>query len=243
MFTGIIESLGKVVNIKKNKKNFDIEINSEISSKLKIDQSLSHNGICLTVINVEDETHTVTAINETISKTNLNKLKIGDEINLERAVKVGDRLDGHIVQGHVDETAYCTHVTEEDGSWIFTFKYSDLSKNITIEKGSITINGVSLTVIDSKDYNFSVAIIPYTYENTNFKNLKEGSLVNLEFDMIGKYIKKFMANFDKTIKPVKPLLGVDIRFNTEIAKTVLKYDPIPIKKTLQDTSDFVKSYK
>ena len=130
MFTGIIESLGKVVNIKKNKKNFDIEINSEISSKLKIDQSLSHNGICLTVVNVEDETHTVTAINETISKTNLNKLKIGDEINLERAVKVGDRLDGHIVQGHVDETANCTHVTEEDGSWIFTFKYSDLSKNI-----------------------------------------------------------------------------------------------------------------
>ena len=190
MFTGIIESLGKVVNIKKNKKNFDIEINSEISSKLKIDQSLSHNGICLTVINVENETHTVTAINETISKTNLNKLKIGDEINLERAVKVGDRLDGHIVQGHVDETAYCTHATEEDGSWIFTFKYSNFSKNITIEKGSITINGVSLTVIDSKDYNFSVAIIPYTYENTNFKNLKEGSLVNLEFDMIGKYIKK-----------------------------------------------------
>ena len=120
MFTGIIESLGKVVNIKKNKKNFDIKINSEISSKLKIDQSLSHNGICLTVVNVEDETHTVTAINETISKTNLNKLKIGDEINLERAVKVGNRLDGHIVQGHVDETAYCTHVTEEDGSWIFT---------------------------------------------------------------------------------------------------------------------------
>ena len=190
MFTGIIESLGKVVNIKKNKKNFDIKINSEISSKLKIDQSLSHNGICLTVVNVEDETHTVTAINETISKTNLNKLKIGDEINLERAVKVGDRLDGHIVQGHVDETANCTNVTEEDGSWIFTFKYSDLSKNITIEKGSITINGVSLTVIDSENYNFSVAIIPYTYENTNFKNLKEGSVVNLEFDMIGKYIKK-----------------------------------------------------
>ena len=190
MFTGIIESLGKVVNIKKNKKNFDIKINSEISSKLKIDQSLSHNGICLTVVNVEDETHTVTAINETISKTNLNKLKIGDEINLERAVKVGNRLDGHIVQGHVDETANCTNVTEEDGSWIFTFKYSELSKNITIEKGSITVNGVSLTVIDSENYNFSVAIIPYTYENTNFKNLKEGSVVNLEFDMIGKYIKK-----------------------------------------------------
>ena len=190
MFTGIIESLGKVVNIKKNKKNFDIIINSKISSKLKIDQSLSHNGICLTVVNVEDETHTVTAINETISKTNLNKLKIGDEINLERAVKVGNRLDGHIVQGHVDETANCTNVTEEDGSWIFTFKYSELSKNITIEKGSITVNGVSLTVIDSENYNFSVAIIPYTYNNTNFKNLKEGSVVNLEFDMIGKYIKK-----------------------------------------------------
>tara|TARA_B100000963_G_scaffold297131_1_gene268461 strand:- start:5927 stop:6517 length:591 start_codon:yes stop_codon:yes gene_type:complete len=190
MFTGIIESLGKVVNIKKNNKNFDIKINSEISSKLKVDQSLSHNGICLTVVNVKGDTHTVTAINETISKTNLNELKIGDKINLERAVKVGDRLDGHIVQGHVDETAYCTGVTEEDGSWIFTFKYSNLSKNITIEKGSITINGVSLTVINSENYNFSVAIIPYTYENTNFKSLKEESLVNLEFDMIGKYINK-----------------------------------------------------
>ena len=194
MFTGIIESLGRVVNIEKNKKNFNIKINSEISSKLKVDQSLSHNGICLTVINVKDDTHTVTAVNETLLKTNLNKLKTGDEINLERAVKVGDRLDGHIVQGHVDETANCTNVTEEDGSWIFTFKYSDFSKNITIEKGSITINGVSLTVIDSKNYYFSVAIIPYTYENTNFKNLKEGSIVNLEFDMIGKYINKLHSN-------------------------------------------------
>ena len=196
MFTGIIESLGKVVNIKKNKKNFDIEINSEISSKLKIDQSLSHNGICLTVINVENETHTVTAINETISKTNLNKLKIGDEINLERAVKVGDRLDGHIVQGHVDHTASCKNIVEQEGSYLVIFEFKK-NQNIIVNKGSICVNGVSLTVVEASDNTFSVAIIPYTWKHTNFKYFKKGTIVNIEHDVIGKYLQKIVDKNNK----------------------------------------------
>lgn len=196
MFTGIIESLGKVVNIKKNKKNFDIEINSEISSKLKIDQSLSHNGICLTVINVENETHTVTAINETISKTNLNKLKIGDEINLERAVKVGDRLDGHIVQGHVDHTASCKNIIEQEGSYLVIFEFKK-NQNIIVNKGSICVNGVSLTVVEASDNTFSVAIIPYTWKHTNFKYFKKGTIVNIEHDVIGKYLQKIVDKNNK----------------------------------------------
>jgi len=192
MFTGIIESLGKVVRLKKELDNLHVSINSNITHELKIDQSVSHNGVCLTVVSISDDEYTVTAINETLQKTNLNKLQVGDTVNLERAMKLGDRLDGHIVQGHVDQTAICTNRNESNGSWIFTFKYNARLNNITIEKGSITINGVSLTVVNSDINTFSVAIIPYTFENTNFKSLSLGSEVNLEFDVVGKYVKRLM---------------------------------------------------
>ncbi len=190
MFTGIIEQLGVVSNLEKEGGNLHITVNSPLASELKIDQSLAHNGVCLTVVSKTDSSYVVTAIDETLQKSNIGRLKINDLINLERAMKIGDRLDGHIVQGHVDQTAVCTKVEDLNGSWKYTFTYDATPKNITIEKGSITVNGVSLTVVDSGVNSFSVAIIPYTFEHTNFKTFKEGTVVNLEFDMIGKYIQK-----------------------------------------------------
>lgn len=190
MFTGIIEDLGIVTNIKKEQDNMHLTVQSHITSELKIDQSVAHNGICLTVVDISGAHYTVTAIKETIDKTNIGSLQIGDAINLERAMKLGDRLDGHIVQGHVDQTGICTSIKNENGSWIFTFNYDDSLGNVTIEKGSATVNGVSLTVVNSQKNSFSVAIIPYTYEHTNFKHLKTGSIINLEFDVLGKYIQK-----------------------------------------------------
>ncbi len=190
MFTGIIESFGEVIKLVKDKENLHITVKSNISNELKIDQSLAHNGICLTVIAQKDDTHTVTAIKESIDKTNLGHIKIGDKINLERAMRLNDRLDGHIVQGHVDQIGRCTSVEEADGSWFYTFEYNPEFDNITIEKGSITINGVSLTVVNSREETFSVAIIPYTFENTNFQMIKENTYVNLEFDVIGKYVAR-----------------------------------------------------
>ena len=190
MFTGIIETLGTIQEIKKENTNIHIKINSSITNELKIDQSVAHNGICLTVVAIEDSFYTVTAIDETIKKTNLAHWKVGDKVNLERAMKLGDRLDGHIVQGHVDQTGTCIAAEQTNGSWLYTFEYDEKLNNITIEKGSITVNGVSLTVVNSKKNQFSVAIIPYTYENTNFKNFKIGTKVNLEFDVIGKYISR-----------------------------------------------------
>ena len=194
MFTGIIETLGTIQEIKKENTNIHIKINSSITNELKIDQSVAHNGICLTVVAIEDSFYTVTAIDETIKKTNLAHWKAGDKVNLERAMKLGDRLDGHIVQGHVDQTGTCIVAEQTNGSWLYTFEYDEKLNNITIEKGSITVNGVSLTVVNSKKNQFSVAIIPYTYENTNFKNFKIGTKVNLEFDVIGKYISRLYAN-------------------------------------------------
>ncbi len=190
MFTGIIEDLGAVTNLKKDSGNFLISIKSNITSELKIDQSVSHNGVCLTVIDINNKEYTVTAIKETLNKTNLGGLKLNDKVNLERSLKIGDRLDGHIVQGHIDQTGTCISIEEDSGSWEYTFKYNELLGNITIEKGSITVNGVSLTVVNSKKNSFSVAIIPYTHEHTNFKFLKVGSIVNLEFDVVGKYIAR-----------------------------------------------------
>lgn len=190
MFTGIIETLGIIKDIQKEDENLHITVSSSITNELKIDQSVAHNGVCLTVVAIENDTYVVTAIQETISKTNVGDWKINDIVNLERAMKLGDRLDGHIVQGHVDQTGVCKSVEETDGSWRFTFEYDASLNNITIEKGSITVNGVSLTVVDSKINEFSVAIIPYTYEHTNFKTFQVGSKINLEFDVIGKYVAK-----------------------------------------------------
>lgn len=190
MFTGIIETLGRVKKIKKYQGNTHFTIQTNITNELKIDQSVAHNGVCLTVVEIFDDNYVVTAIKETLDKTNLDKLSVDEEVNIERAMKLGDRLDGHIVQGHVDQIAVCTEIIENDGSWIFTFSYDSNANNITIEKGSITVNGVSLTVVGSKSNQFSVAIIPYTYENTNFCKLEQGSVVNLEFDVIGKYVAR-----------------------------------------------------
>lgn len=192
MFTGIIEGVGKVTALEVELDNLHITIESEIASELKIDQSVSHNGVCLTVVEVKNISYRVTAIKETLEKSNLDHLKVGDSINLERAMKLGDRLDGHIVQGHVDQTAKCANIHYEQGSWIFTFEYDASHNNITIEKGSITVNGVSLTVVNSQNNSFSVAIIPYTFENTNFRFLKENDEVNLEFDVLGKYVAKLL---------------------------------------------------
>jgi riboflavin synthase len=194
MFTGIIETLGHVVDLKKELDNLHIAISSPISSELKIDQSVAHNGVCLTVVALNNGLHTVTAIKETLDKTNLNSLKVGDLINLERCMQMNGRLDGHIVQGHVDQTATCISVKEENGSWVYTFRYDPLIGNVTVEKGSICVNGISLTVVNSQDDRFSVAIIPYTYENTNLQNIKEGDVVNLEFDIIGKYVARLMKH-------------------------------------------------
>ena len=190
MFTGIIEAAGEVVELQKEGGNLHITVSSSISNELKIDQSVAHNGVCLTVVAINDSTHTVTAIEETLSKTNLSTLEAGDLVNLERCMQMNGRLDGHIVQGHVDQTAVCTSVKEMDGSWFYTFNYDPSFGNITVEKGSITVNGVSLTVVDSNDDHFSVAIIPYTHDHTNFKGIKLNDVVNLEFDIIGKYVAK-----------------------------------------------------
>jgi riboflavin synthase len=192
MFTGIIEVLGIVRNIQKENNNLHLQIESPFTSELKIDQSVAHNGVCLTVVEIKGSVYTVTAINETLEKTNLNSLAIGDHINLERGMKLGDRLDGHIVQGHVDQTAICQSITNESGSWIFTFGYDPKEHNITIEKGSITVNGTSLTVVNSEKNSFSVAIIPYTYDHTVFHTFEKGTIVNLEFDVIGKYVTRLM---------------------------------------------------
>jgi len=190
MFTGIIEELGTVANLKTNQENLDITVRANFTSELKIDQSVAHNGVCLTVVSIEGDTYTVTAIKETLDKTNLIHLEEGQILNLERGMKLGARLDGHIVQGHVDQIATCVNIKEADGSWYFTFQYDPSLSNITIEKGSVTVNGVSLTVVNSKKDEFSVAIIPFTYEHTNFNTFKVGTVVNLEFDVIGKYVKR-----------------------------------------------------
>lgn len=190
MFTGIIESLGEIKSVNKSETNINFNVKSSLANELKIDQSLSHNGVCLTIVNVSKSSYSVTAINETLLKTNLKNLKPGDFVNLERSMKMNGRLDGHIVQGHVDQTGTCTSIENYNGSWVFSFDFNPEYKNITIEKGSITVNGVSLTVINSNKNSFSVAIIPYTYENTNFHKLVKGEIVNLEFDVLGKYIAK-----------------------------------------------------
>ncbi|MDX6180669.1 riboflavin synthase [Flavobacterium sp. Fl-77] len=193
MFTGIIETLGRIHEIQKDQSNLHITVDSSFTHELKIDQSVSHNGICLTVIAIKDSLYTVTAIDETILKTNIGDWKVNDIVNLERGMKLGDRLDGHIVQGHVDQTGTCINIEEANGSWNYTFEYDKNLNNITIEKGSITVNGVSLTVVHSKTNEFSVSIIPYTYENTNFKNFKVGTKINLEFDVVGKYISRLYS--------------------------------------------------
>ena len=193
MFTGIIEDLGNVIAVDQEQENVHFTLRSKLTTQLKIDQSLAHNGVCLTVVAIDNDTYTVTAIQETLDKTNLNHLRVGDIVNLERAMILGARLDGHIVQGHVDQTAICKSVTEENGSWTFTFEYENDFGNTTVEKGSITVNGVSLTVVNSQDNQFSVCIIPYTKEHTTFNSLRVGDKINLEFDIIGKYVAKLMA--------------------------------------------------
>jgi len=193
MFTGIIETAATIAQIEKDNHNINITLTCPIVPELKIDQSLSHDGVCLTVVALAPDSYTVTAIKETLEKTNLSSWAVGSEVNLERAMKLGDRLDGHIVQGHVDQVGTCVSVEDASGSWYFTFTYDAGPNNITIEKGSITVNGVSLTVVNSKANEFSVAIIPYTYEHTNFKNIKPGTVVNLEFDVVGKYVARLHA--------------------------------------------------
>lgn len=190
MFTGIIETLGIVKSVVKDKENLHIAVKSDITNELKIDQSVAHNGVCLTVVAIADDEYTVTAIKETLDKTNIGDLKEGDAVNLERAMKLGARLDGHIVQGHVDKTGVCKNIKDENGSTVFTFSYNFDGNNVTIEKGSITVNGVSLTVVNAKKDEFSVAIIPYTLQHTTFKNFVVGSKINLEFDVIGKYVAR-----------------------------------------------------
>jgi riboflavin synthase len=194
MFTGIIETLGTIQEIKKEQNNLHITVDSAITAELKVDQSVSHNGICLTVVAISNNLYTVTAIDETVQKTNIGSWAVNNQVNLERAMKLGDRLDGHIVQGHVDQIGSCIDVKETNGSWSYTFEYDASLNNLTIEKGSITVNGVSLTVVNSKKNQFSVAIIPYTYEHTNFKEFSVGTKVNLEFDVIGKYVARLHAN-------------------------------------------------
>tara|TARA_B100001175_G_C19496598_1_gene635695 strand:- start:1509 stop:2153 length:645 start_codon:yes stop_codon:yes gene_type:complete len=192
MFTGIIETLAVISKLEKDKGNLTITLKTKLASEFKIDQSVSHNGICLTVVHVLRDQYTVTAIEETIEKSTIGSWRVGDIINLERAMKIGDRLDGHMIQGHVDQVGECSQVLEKNGSWMFTIQYAK-SNNVTVEKGSIAINGISLTVVNSNENSFSVAIIPYTYEYTNFKNLKIGDCVNLEFDILGKYLAKMLS--------------------------------------------------
>jgi len=196
MFTGIIENLAKVAKVEKSQSNLELYIESTLADELKVDQSVAHNGVCLTVVEIfGDRTYRVTAIEETIDKTNLGDLTQGDSINLERCMTLGARLDGHIVQGHVDQIGICENIQEKDGSWIYTFSYDTFMENVTVEKGSITVNGTSLTVVNSSKGVFSVAIIPYTYENTVFNTLSKGDRVNLEFDVIGKYVARMMEGY------------------------------------------------
>jgi len=194
MFTGIIETLGTITKLEHAGSNLHITVDSSLTPELKIDQSVAHNGVCLTVVSLDENAYTVTAIEETLQKTSLGNLRVGDKVNLERAMVLGSRLDGHIVQGHVDQTGVCTSVSEKNGSWFFSFEYDASQGNPTIEKGSITIDGTSLTVVDSGKNTFSVAIIPYTYENTRFNTYKKGTVVNLEFDVIGKYVAKLISS-------------------------------------------------
>ena len=194
MFTGIIEQIAEVVKVESEGSNVHISLKSTITSELKIDQSVAHNGVCLTVVKINGDEYTVTAIKETLDKSNIGLLVVGSKVNIERCLKLGDRLDGHMVQGHVDQTAKCVAVKKENGSYVYTFKHKE-SDNMTVEKGSVCVNGISLTVVNSKDTSFSVAIIPYTHEHTNFHELKEGSVVNIEYDILGKYIaKQFMRD-------------------------------------------------
>ena len=195
MFTGIIEALGKVEALEREQENLHISISNPFPGELKIDQSVAHNGVCLTIVKLSDEQYTVTAILETLQRSNLGDLKVGDELNVERCMTMNGRLDGHIVQGHIDKKGIVTKVEEADGSWYYHISHDIDPEIITVPKGSITINGVSLTVVDSKPDGFSVAIIPFTYEHTNFKHLKVGDAVNLEFDILGKYVARYMANF------------------------------------------------
>jgi riboflavin synthase len=195
MFTGIIESMGEIISLTSEGSNVHVEVKSPITQELKIDQSLAHNGVCLTVVEINSDNYVVTAIKETLNKSNIGDLKVGSFVNLERSMKLQERLDGHIVQGHVDQTAICTNIVKEKGSAYYTFKYEGIYGNITIEKGSVTVNGVSLTVVNSKEHEFSVAIIPYTVEHTNFKEFKKGTKVNLEFDVVGKYIKRLTQGY------------------------------------------------
>lgn len=190
MFTGIIEEMGIVERLENEGSNLHFYIKSQMTPELKIDQSVAHNGVCLTVVEINHFTYKITAIKETLDKSNLGQLRVGDFVNLERAMKLGDRLDGHLVQGHVDQTAICKEIKEMNGSWYFSFNYDNSLGNITIEKGSVTVNGVSLTVVNSKEGSFSVAIIPYTFEHTNFNQIKVGDTVNIEFDLVGKYLKR-----------------------------------------------------
>ena len=194
MFTGIIECMATVVKVEKNKGNLDISLKSGITNELKIDQSLCHNGVCLTIVDIDNDVYTVNVISESIERSNFGEIITGDTVNIERSMSVNSRFDGHIVQGHVDEVAICTEVSETDGSWKYVFKHS--KNNMTVEKGAITINGVSLTVVDSSENSFSVAVIPYTYNNTNFNQINVGTKVNLEFDIIGKYISKMIKKTD-----------------------------------------------
>jgi len=195
MFTGIIEELGVIKHLEREKENLHITVQSSLTEELKIDQSVAHNGVCLTVVdkNLDENTYVVTAIQETLQKTNVDTWQVHDRVNLERAMKLGDRLDGHIVQGHVDQVGTCISIKESEGSWYYTFEYDESLSNITIEKGSITVNGTSLTVVNSGKNTFSVAIIPYTYSHTTFQYLKIGSLINLEFDVIGKYVARLQG--------------------------------------------------
>jgi riboflavin synthase len=193
MFTGIVEAIGIVRQIKKESANLRITVQAAFANELKVDQSVCHNGICLTVTNIQGDEYQVIAIEETLLKTNLSRLKQGDEINLERSMRLSDRLDGHLVQGHVDETAVCKYIEDKNGSWLFTFEYSASSPNVTVEKGSVCVNGTSLTVVESGKNWFSVAIIPYTFEHTNFHLMKTGDFVNLEFDIVGKYVARLMG--------------------------------------------------
>jgi len=197
MFSGIVEETAKIVKIEQDRTNYHFFLTCSFAGELKIDQSVSHNGVCLTVVDIDriKKIYKVTAVQETLDKSNMGTLKVNDEVNIERSMTMDKLLDGHLVQGHVDQTAICTEVKESDGSWYFTFKYDNSTGNITVEKGSISVNGVSLTVVNSKNNQFSVAIIPYTYMITNFHNIKPESVVNLEFDIIGKYIQKIMAAY------------------------------------------------
>ncbi len=195
MFSGIVEATGRVVAVEKEQENLHFTLECPFVDELRIDQSIAHNGVCLTVVRLDERSYTVTAIHETLLKSNLGLLQPGDKVNLERSMKPDALLDGHIVQGHVDQTAVCTQIKEADGSWYFTFEYDPTQGNITVEKGSVSVNGVSLTVVDSRDGSFRVAIIPYTYEHTNFHTFREGTVVNIEFDIVGKYITRLMANY------------------------------------------------